>query len=291
MDDGTVSRLAPEHFLVTTTTANAAGVLQHMEHCQQWLRPELGVTLASVSEQWAQLSVAGPRSRDVLRAVVDPAHDISDMGFPYLAAAEITSMGGVPARLFRISYSGERAYEIAVPAGYGDALVRRVMDAGRSYGIVPYGTETLGVLRIEKGHVAGNEISGQTTARDLGLGRMLSRKKDFIGRALAERPALVAASRPALVGLKPVDRSQRLRAGAHLVAADAQPIAANDQGYVTSVAFSPALGHWIALALLSGGASRHGERVRVFDPVRSGDMLAEVCDPVFYDPAGERLHG
>ena len=101
----------------------------------------------------------------------------------------------------------------------------------------------------------------------------------------------IAANRPALVGLKPVDRSLRLRAGAHLVADGSEPTAANDQGYVTSVAFSPALGHWIALALLSGGATRHGERVRVWDPVRSGDTLAEVCDPVFYDPAGERLHG
>ena len=291
MDDGTVSRLGPEHFVVTTTTANAAGVMAHMEHCQQWLRPDLDVTLASISEQWAQLSIAGPKSREVLRAVVDPAHDISDAAFPYLAVGEISAMGGIPARLFRISYSGERAYEIAVPAGYGDALVRALMDAGRAHSIVAYGTETLGVLRIEKGHVAGNEISGQTTARDLGLGRMLSRKKDFIGRALAERPALVADGRPALVGLKPVDRSLRLRAGAHLVAEGAEPNATNDQGYVTSVAHSPTLGHWIGLALLSGGAARHGQRVRVWDPVRSGDTLAEVCDPVFYDPAGERLHG
>ncbi len=146
-------------------------------------------------------------------------------------------------------------------------------------------------MRIEKGHVAGNEINGQTTARDLGLGRMMSTQKDYIGRVMAERPALLAPDRPTLVGFKPVDRAARLRAGAHFIPEGAEPVAANDQGYMTSVAFSPTLGHWIGLGLLAGGPSRHGERVRACDPVRSGDELVEVCDPVFYDPAGERLRG
>jgi len=291
MDDGTVSRLGPDHFIVTTTTANAAGVLQHMELVQQWLRPGLEVTLASVSEQWAQLCLAGPCSRDVLRAIVDPAHDISDAGVPHLAVVELTVMQGIPARLFRISYSGERAYEIAIPAGYADAAMRALIAAGKPHGIAPYGTEAMGVLRIEKGHVAGNEITGQTTAHDLALGRMMSRKKDFIGRAQAQRPALTDPRRPTLVGLKPLDAAARPRAGAHLVAEGAEPVAANDAGYVTSVAFSPTLGRWIALALLSGGRERIGQRVRVWDPVRSGDLVAEVCDPVFVDPTGDRLHG
>ena len=141
-------------------------------------------------------------------------------------------------------------------------------------------------MRIEKGHVAGNEINGQTTARDLGLGRMMSTRKDYVGRVMADRPALLASDRPALVGLKPVDRAARLRAGAHFIPVGAEPVAANDQGYMTSVAFSPALGHWVGLGLLAGGPSRHGERVRAYDPVRSGDELVEVCDPVFYDPGG-----
>ena len=162
-------------------------------------------------------------------------------------------MGGLPARLFRISFSGELAYEIAVPAGYGDALIRRIMEAGQEFGIAPYGTEALGVMRIEKGHVAGNEINGQTTARDLGLGRMLSARKDYIGRVMAQRPGMLAADRPTLVGFKPVDRAERLRAGAHFIPEGAQPVAANDQGYMTSVAFSPTLGHWIGLGLLAHG--------------------------------------
>src|SRR5204863_127472 len=141
------------------------------------------------------------------------------------------------------------AYEIAVPAGHGDALIRRVMEAGRELGIAPYGTEALGVMRIEKGHVAGNEINGQTTARDLGLVRMLSTKKDYVGRVMAQRPGLLAADRPTLAGFKPVDRAERLRAGAHFIPEGARPVAANDQGYMSSVAFSPTLGHWIGLRL------------------------------------------
>jgi sarcosine oxidase subunit alpha len=120
---------------------------------------------------------------------------------------------------------------------------------------------------------------------------MMSTRKDYVGRVMADRPALLAADRPTLVGFKPVDRAERLRAGAHFIAEGAEPVAANDQGYMTSVAYSPALGHWIGLGLLSGGPSRHGQRVRAWDGVRSSDVLLEVCDPIFYDPAGERLRG
>jgi sarcosine oxidase subunit alpha len=291
LDDGTVARLGAERFIVTTTTANAAKVLQHMELAHQWLWPDADVQLCSVSEQWAQYSVAGPRARDVLRGVIDAGHDISDAEFPYMATREVTALGGIPARLLRLSFSGELAYEVAVPAGYGDALMRRIMEVGQPYSIAPYGTEALGVMRIEKGHIGGGELNGQTTARDLGLGRMMSTRKDYIGRVLAQRPALVDPSRPTLVGIKPVDRRARLRAGAHFIPEGAEPLARNDQGHVTSVAFSPALGHWIGLGLLSRGPQRHGERVRAYDPVRGGDTPVEVCDPVFLDPQGERLRG
>jgi sarcosine oxidase subunit alpha len=164
------------------------------------------------------------------------------------------------------------------------------MDAGRAFGIVPYGTEALGVMRIEKGHIAGNELNGTTTARDLGLGRMMG-KKDFIGKVLARRPGLVDPDRPALVGLKPIDRRQRLRNGAHLLARGAPVTLENDQGYITSSAFSPMLGHWIALALLARGTERLAEAIRVVDPLRATDFEAEICSPVFYDPEGARLRG
>jgi glycine cleavage system aminomethyltransferase T len=208
-----------------------------------------------------------------------------------MGAREVTLCGGIGARLFRLSFSGELAYEIAVPARYGNALAERLMQAGERYGITAYGTEALGVMRIEKGHPAGNELNGQTTAHDLGLGKLLSKKKDFIGRAMAARPALTDPARPTLVGLTPVNAGARLRAGSHLLPQGVAAVAKNDQGYVTSVAFSPSLGHWIGLGLLRNGPSRLGEKIRVYDPVRNGDVLAEIVSPVFYDPEGSRLHG
>jgi sarcosine oxidase subunit alpha len=291
MDDGTTSRLATDHFVMTTTTANAVGIMRHLEFCHQGLWPDLDVQMMSISEQWAQMAIAGPKSRETLARIVDRQHDISDAAFPYLTAREITILGGTRARLFRISYSGELAYELAVPAGVGNAVAAAIMEAGTDLGIQPYGLEAMGIMRIEKGHVAGSEINGQTTARDLGLGKMMSKKKDYIGRVLAERPALVAPDRWGLVGLKPVDWTTRIRAGAHLIPIGAATTTANDLGYVTSVAFSPSLERWIGLGLIAGGAAKHGTRVRLVDLLRDSDIEAEVCDPVFYDPKGERLHG
>jgi len=289
MDDGTTARFGPEHFVMSTTTANAAKVMQHLEFCHQVLWPELDVAMVSVTEQWSQYAVAGPKSRQLLQAVLGSVFDLSNEAFPYLACAAFR-LGDVPVRLFRLSFSGELAYEIAVPARYGDSLVRALMRAGEPLGVTAYGTEALGVLRIEKGHVAGNELNGQTTARDLGLGRMMSTKKDFIGRVMAGRPALVSPNRPSLVGLKPVDPSQRLRAGAHFLKIGAAATADNDEGYMTSVAFSPHVGTWIGLGLLVGGSERIGERIRAYDPVRNGDVEVEVVSPVFVDPEGARLH-
>ena len=291
MDDGTTSRLSPERFFMTTTTAQAGRVMQHLEFCHQVLWPALDVQMVSVSEQWAQFSIAGPRSRDVLRKLVDEKFDLGDKPFPYLAAKDITVAGGVTARLFRLSFSGEMAYELSVPARYGDAAIRAIMAAGEEFGIVPYGTEALGVMRIEKGHVAGNEINGQLTARDLGLGRMMSTKKDYVGRVMAQREALLAPDRPALIGFKPVDRAARLRAGAHFLSLGAAASAEHDEGYMTSVAFSPMLGHWVGLGVLKHGPQRIGQRVRAYDPVRNGDIEVEICNPVFFDPEGARLHG
>lgn len=286
LDDGTIARLAEDRFFLTTTTANAGRVMQHLELCHQALRPALDISLLSVTDAWAQVSIAGPRARAVVAAVVDPGPDLSNAGFPHMACAAVT-VGGVPARLYRLSFSGELAYELGVPADYGAALMARLV----ALGATPYGTEALGVLRIEQGHPAGGELNGQTTARDLGLGRLVSARKDCIGRRLAERPALTDPRRPVLVGLKPVDGSTPLRAGAHLLAPGAEASTASDLGHVTSACFSPTLGMPIALALLAGGAERMGTRIRVLDPVRGGDAEAEVCPPGFLDPTGERTRG
>jgi len=289
MDDGTVTRFAEDSFYVTTTTANAALVMQHIDFARQVLWPDLDVQATSVTEQWATYSIAGPHSRILLQSAF-PDLDLSPEAFPFMAAAKF-AWRGVAARIFRVSFSGELAYEVSVPALRGEQLLRHLLNVGREFGVVPYGTEALGVMRIEKGHAAGNELNGQTTAADLGLGRMMSKKKDFIGRVMAQRPGLTDPARPALVGLKPVESGVRLKAGAHLLEKGKPAVAANDQGHVTSVAWSPTLGHSVALALLSFGPDRTGERVMVHDPVRGGDAEAEVCGPVFLDPEGVRMRG
>ena len=291
MDDGTTSRLAEDHYFLTTTTAKAGPVMQHLEFCRQVLWPELDVQLTSVTDQWAQFSIAGPNTRDLLREIVEPSEDLSNEGFPFMGVREVALCGGVRARLFRISFSGEIAFEISVPARYGDALARNLMIAGRQFGVTPYGTEALGVMRIEKGHVAGPELNGTTTADDLGLGKMLSKKKDFVGRVMAGREALVASDRQVVVGIKPVNAAKRLRSGAHIIPKGAVPGPATDQGYVTSVCFSPMLDQWIGLGLVARGRERFREVVRAHDPLRGEDMDVEICSPVFYDPEGERQRG
>lgn len=289
MDDGTVARLGETHFVATASTANAARVMQHLELVYQWLAPGLDVQLTSVSEQWAQFAIAGPSARNVLQAIVDPAFDLGNEAFPFLASATLTVAGGIEARLFRISFSGELAYELAVPAAYGDAAWRAILGAGAKHGITPYGVEALSIMRIEKGHVSTSEINGQTTARDLGLGGMMAKKKDYIGRLMKERPALTDPDRPMLVGVTPIDPSARIRAGSHFLGLHATPRIETDEGYLTSVAYSPTLGRWIGLGLLKRGAGRHGEHVRAYDPVRNGDVTVEVRPPCFVDREEAKL--
>jgi glycine cleavage system aminomethyltransferase T len=289
MDDGTTSRLAQDHFFMTTTTANAAKIMAHMEFCHQALWPELDAQYVSVSEQWAQMAVAGPKARPTLQKIVDDV-TLSDETFPYLAAKEIGILGGITARLFRISFSGEHAYELSVPADYGNLVARAIMQAGEEFGITPYGIEALSVMRVEKGHVAGGELNGTTTAADLGLGRMMSTKKDYIGRMMAGREGMVAKDREAVVGIRPVDKADRIRAGSHLLKKADAPSLAGSQGYITSVAYSPMLGYWLGMALLKNGRERHGEIVKVFDGLRNIHMYAEICDPMHYDKENKKLH-
>ncbi len=287
-DDGTTSRLGERHYLMTTTTANAAGVMAHLEFCLQALWPELDVQVASVTDQWGQIALAGPQARAVLAKLVDGL-DVSNAAFPFLAAAETTVLGGIPARVFRISFSGELAYEIAVPADYSEELAEGLMRCGAAFGIAPYGGEALSTMRIEKGHPAGAELDGRTTAQDLGLGKLLSSKKDYIGRAMCRREAFEDPERPVLVGLKPV-AGGKLRAGAHLLTAGDTPSVEADQGWIASSCYSPTLESYLALAFLKRGRARIGEELVVYDPLREGLYTGLVCDPVFVDPEHERLH-
>ncbi len=288
LDDGTTARLSDSHFVMTTTTAAAGLVMRHLEFVAQVLRPELDVQCVSVTEQWAQFGVAGPLSRDLLASLVDDP--ITDEALPYMGVTDV-SVGGVAARLFRISFSGERAYEIAVPARYGQSLYRQLVAQAEVMGGGPYGMEALNVLRIEKGFITHAEIHGRTTAFDIGADRMVSRKKDCIGQAAAARPGLVDENREQLVGLKPVNPDAAVSAGAHLFRSADPATRVNDQGYVTSVCWSPTLTSNLALAFLKNGRARHGERVRLVDHLRKIETLCVVCDPQFLDPEGGRMRG
>lgn len=288
-DDGTAARLAEDHFVVTTTTANAVLVYRNMEFARQCLWPDLDVQLISTTEAWAQYAVAGPNARRLLQKIVDPMFDISNEAFPFMGCAEITVCGGCRARLFRISFSGELAYEIAVPTRYGDALIREMMAAGEEFNVTPYGTEALGVMRIEKGHAAGNELNGTTTALNLGLERMVSSKKDFIGNVLSRREGMNARDALNLVGLRPVDASKPVPAGGHLMATTGPVDAAHDQGYVTSAAYSPILESAIGLGFVKSGFERMGEQLRLVNPLEEQDVLVEIVSPHFVDPKGEKL--
>ena len=290
-DDGTTARLGENHFIMTTTTANAALVFRNLEFVRQCLLPNLDVHLISTTDSWAQYSVAGPNSRRLLQKIVDKPKDITNENFPFMACRELTICGGVMARLFRISFSGELAYEIAVPTQYGNALFDALLSEGQEFNAVPYGTEALGVMRIEKGHAAGNEINGQTTAQNLGLSRMISKKADSIGNILSEREGFNRSDIATLSGFKPVQRNQKLEAGSHLISAGKKPTMENDEGWLSSVAFSPTLGHYIALGFIKRGETRIGEKVCAVNLLQNKTTEVEIVSPHFIDPEGDKQRG
>ncbi len=288
MDDGTCARLGDQHYVMTTTTAAAGVVMRHLEWVTQALHPEWRVRFASVTEHWAQFAVAGPKSRDLLNEVLGAPLDNEHWPFMACGAVEVA---GVAGRLFRISFSGEHAYEVAVPARYGAALFDLLLAKAEALGGGAYGMEALNVLRIEKGFITHGEIDGRVTAFDIGMQRTVSDKKDCIGKTMSQRPGLMDAERPQLVGLRPVETAQELSGGAHLYDQGAEAIRTNIQGYVTSVAYSPTLGHMIAQAFVARGAARMGEVIRFVDAVRGLEAEVEICAPVFVDPEGERVRG
>ncbi|MCG8544998.1 MAG: sarcosine oxidase subunit alpha family protein [Alphaproteobacteria bacterium] len=284
MDDGATARLGEHDYFMSTTTGNAAKVLAVAEHLLQTAWTDLKVHVTSVSDQWAAIAVAGPKSRDLLRAVVSGA-DFSREAMPnnHLTDAEIAE---VPVRVHRMSYSGELAYEIYIPAGYGHRVWEALIEAGGPFKLKVYGTEAMGTLRIEKGHVAGPELEGRTTMKDLGLEGLASSKKPFVGSILRHRPVLADPARPSLVGLEVMGDRGALP-GSLLFDADG-PTTGHGEGWVSSTTYSPALGKNIALALLRRGPERIGETIRVVDFVSDTTLTAEVVSPHFFDPKGER---
>lgn len=287
-DDGTTWRLGEQDFLMTTTTANAGKVMQHLEYFLDVIWPELKVHVTSVTDEWAGAAIGGPQARAILAAcVTGTAVDNATLPFMGIVRGMIS---GVPVMICRLSFSGEMAFEVYCGAGYGTHVWEALIEAGKPFGLVTYGLEALGTMRIEKGHVTGAEIDGRTTARDLHLDWMLSRKKPFIGSAMMDREGLIAPDRLELVGLVALD-NRPLNGGAHIVEVLDEANPHDSIGHITACCYSPALGKHIALALVKGGKARHGSRAFVSDPLRNRFGPIEIVSNHFYDPDGSRMHG
>ncbi|MEJ2121941.1 MAG: sarcosine oxidase subunit alpha family protein [Alphaproteobacteria bacterium] len=289
MDDGVTSRLGEHHYLMTTTTGNAARVLTWLENWLQTEWPELKVYANSVTEQYATASICGPQARALMEEITEGV-DLSADAFPFMSWQPMT-VAGIPARVYRISFTGELSYEINVPASYGMALWTALMTAGAKHGITPYGTETMHVLRAEKGYIiVGQDTDGTVTPQDLGMDWIVSKKKDFLGRRSFTRPDTSRVDRKQLVGLLTEDPRAVLPEGGQIVAERKSSPPMDMIGHVTSSYWSAALDRSIALALIRGGRERMSEQVHI-PLLKGGTLTATVTGTVFYDKEGARLHG
>ncbi len=289
-DDGVTVRLADDHFLMHTTSGGADRIAAWLE---EWLQTEwthYKVFVTPVTEQWSQFALAGPRARDVLKKM-EPDFDVSNEAFPHMSF-KIGKLGGFPVRVYRISFSGEMSYELATPAGYGMSLWKALLDAGEEFGIEPYGTEALHVLRAEKGYIViGDETDGTTTPDDVGMSGMVSKKKlDFLGKRSLEQSYLKGPNRKQLVGLLTEEPNEVLPDGAYAVAEVKDKPPMKMIGQVTSTYMSPTLGRSIAMALIENGRARIGETISF--PLEGGKVVkAKITDTVFYDKDGGRING
>ncbi|MEF2071877.1 sarcosine oxidase subunit alpha family protein [Consotaella aegiceratis] len=282
MDDGVVARLADDRFHVTTTSGGAPAVLRHMEDYLQTEWPDLDVFLTSITEQYAVIALQGPKAREVLEPLVEDI-DMGAHAFPHMAVRE-GRVAGVPCRLFRVSFTGELGFEVNVPAGEGEAVWKAIWERGQAFGITPYGTEAMHVLRAEVGYVVvGQETDGTVVPDDLGMGGLVSKTKpDFVGKRSLARPYLASEGRKQLVGLLTKTSDDVLDEGAQIVETPDQPIPMKMLGHVTSSYHSANCGRSIAMALLANGRARKGETLFVTTP--TGFAEATVTDPVFFTP-------
>jgi sarcosine oxidase subunit alpha len=287
-DDGVMGRLAADRFHVTTTTGGAARVFAMMEDYLQTEWTDLSAWITSTTEQWAVVAVQGPKARDVLAKIVTGV-DLSPAALPHMAIAH-GEIAGVPMMLFRVSFSGELGFEVNVPADYGTMVWEAIHAAGQEFGITPYGTEAMHVLRAEKGYIiVGQDTDGTMTPDDAGVAWAIGKTKpDFIGKRGLMRPALTAPGRRQLVGLETHDPKVVLEEGAQVVEVANRPAPYPMIGYVTSSYHSAALGRSIALAAVGNGRARLGETIWVAMP--GGDIPVKVVSPVFYDPQGARIN-
>ncbi|MDA9372910.1 sarcosine oxidase subunit alpha family protein [Pelagibacterales bacterium] len=286
-DDGTTTRISENNYHMTTTTAQAANVLSHLEYYLQVVWPELDVTVVSTTEQWAGAAIAGPNSR-LLLSKIFPNEDVSNEGLPFMGYREFKYKDSL-ARIFRISFSGELAYEINVMSNFGESMWKEIIELGKDFQIQPYGTEALSTLRIEMGHVAGSEIDGRTIAYDLSLEGMLSEKKDFIGKRSLKRKAFTEKGREQIVGLVPIDKKTSIPEGSHLVVDHKLKSPNPKLGHVSASCWSVENNNPFSLAILKNGKNKIGEKLYAVSPLKNISVQVEVVSQHYVDPDGKRV--
>ena len=286
-DDGTTTRISENNYHMTTTTAQAANVLSHLEYYLQVIWPELDVTVVSTTEQWAGAAIAGPNSRSLLSKIF-PNEDVSNEGLPFMGYREFKFKDSI-ARVFRISFSGELAYEINVMSNFGELMWENIIELGADLKIQPYGTEALSTLRIEMGHVAGSEIDGRTIAYDLSLDGMLSEKKDFIGKRSLKRKAFIEKRREQIIGLVPVDKKTSIPEGSHLVLDNKLKSPNPKLGHVSASCWSVENNNPFSLAILKDGKNKIGEKLYAVSPLKNISIQVEVVSQHYVDPDGKRV--
>ncbi len=287
MDDGTTTRISENHYHMTTTTAQAANVLSHLEYYLQIVWPELNVNVVSTTEQWAGAAIAGPKSRDMLSKLY-PELDVSNDALPFMGYKE-AEFFGVPSRIFRISFSGELAYEINVKSDHGMFMWEKMMEVGKEFGNQPYGTEALSTLRIEMGHVAGPELDGRTIPSDVSLNGLVSKKKDFIGKNSLGREAFNVESRQKIVGLIPIDRKSSIPEGSHIVQDQNAKLPNPKLGHVSSSCWSVENNNPFSLAIMKDGKNMIGKKFFVVSPLKNKSIEVEVISSHYVDPEGKRV--
>ena len=287
MDDGTTTRISENHYHMTTTTAQAPNVLSHLEYYLQVVWPKLNVNVVSTTEQWAGAAIAGPKSRDLLQKLF-PDRDVSNEGLPFMGYVE-GNLFGVNARIFRISFSGELAYEVNVESDNGNFMWEKIMEIGKEFAIQPYGTEALSTLRIEMGHVAGSELDGRTIPYDNSLEGLVSKKKDFIGKRSLNRSAFIAEDRQKVVGVVPLDKKTSIPEGSHLVK-DANAKLPNPKlGHISASCWSVEHDNPFSLAILKDGKNMIGQKLVALSPLKNKSIPVEIVSSHYVDPKGERV--
>ena len=286
MDDGTTTRVSENHYHMTTTTAQAANVLSHLEYYLQVVWPQLNVNVVSTTEQWAGAAIAGPKSREVLQKLF-PNINVSNESLPFMGYIE-GNLFGVYARIFRISFSGELAYEVNVESDNGNFMWEKIMEIGKEFEIQPYGTEALSTLRIEMGHVAGSELDGRTIPYDNSLEGLVSKKKDFIGKRSLTRKAFIAENRQKVVGVVPLDKKTSIPEGSHLVKDENSKLPNPKLGYISASCWSVEYDNPFSLAILKDGKNMIGQKLFALSPLKNKSIPVEIVSSHYVDPKGER---